>query len=161
MSHLYELTGQLKELSKIEDADPQALADTFEALEGEFEDKATALVKFTQNIDADIAQVSQMIKTLQDRKKVLTNRKEGWREYLRINMEGADIKKIECPFFAIILKNGAQVVVIDDQEILPDEYVDVEMVIKPKKKEILDALKAGEEIPGAHLETGKSSLMVK
>ncbi len=161
MSHLYELTGQLVELSKIEDADPQALADTFEALEGEFEDKATALIKHTQNLDADIDQVSQMIKTLQDRKKVLTNRKEGWRDYLRRNMEGAEIKKIECPFFAITLREGVQVAVIDDPELLPSDYVDIEMVIKPKKKEILAALKAGDEIPGAHLETGKSSLLVK
>ncbi len=161
MTHLYELTGQLKELAKIDDIDQKALDDTFEALEGEFEDKATSLVKFTKNIDADIDQLNAMIKTLQDRKRVLTNRKESWIEYLRINMEASEIKKIECPFFAITHRKGMQVVVIDDPNILPDEYVDIDMLIKPKKKEIKDALKAGKDVSGAHLETGKSSLLVK
>ncbi len=165
MTHLYELTEQHRQLAVLsEEGDEdikQAIADTFEALEGEFNDKAIALIQVAENIDSDINMVDLMIKKLQGRKLVLQNRKEHMREYLKSNMEACEISKIECPYFAITLAKGRDMAVIDDPELLPDEYVDIEMNIKPKKRDILRALKAGELIPGAHIEKSKTSLRIK
>jgi len=164
MAHLYEITEQMKQLEKLGDdgeIDQQALADTFEGLEGEFEQKAIALIQMTSNMNADIDQLDEMIKRLQARKKVLQNKKESWRDYLRTNMDAAGISKIECPYFAITLRKGQKVVDVYDEDLLPDEYVDIELVTKPRKRDILQALKDGEDIPGATMKEGQKSLLIK
>ncbi|HEK0463920.1 TPA: siphovirus Gp157 family protein, partial [Proteus mirabilis] len=51
--------------------------------------------------------------------------------------------------------------IIDNEALLPDELVDVQTVTAPNKKCIKEALENGIEIPGAHLEVGERSLMVR
>lgn len=75
-------------------------------------------------------------------------------------MEASGISKIECPYFSITLAAGRDIAVIDDPEILPDDLVDVEMSIKPKRADILKALKIG-DVTGAHIEKSKTSIRIK
>ncbi|MGU9758688.1 siphovirus Gp157 family protein [Serratia marcescens] len=59
--------------------------------------------------------------------------------------------------------DSTQSLVIDDEELLPDEFVEsfTEVVNKVKKDELKKAILAGTEIKGAHLETGPRSLQVR
>lgn len=50
---------------------------------------------------------------------------------------------------------------IDNVDLLPDELVDVATVVAPDKKKIKEAIEAGEDIKGAHLEIGAESLQVR
>ena len=53
MSSLYQLTEQYQELLSMAldpDVDPEALADTMEAIEGEFEDKADGYAKVMKEL---------------------------------------------------------------------------------------------------------------
>jgi len=164
MSHLYELTEQqrqLKEVAANGDLPAEALNDTFQALEGEFNEKAVSIIHVVNDIDADIESIDNEIKRLQARKKTATNKKESIREYLRSNMEASGITKIDCPLFSISLAKGRDTVVIDDESLLPDELVDVEVKLKPKKADILKAIQAGEDIAGARIEKSKTSLRIK
>ena len=164
MTSLYKLTEQqreLKELLNNEDLPPEAIEDTFQALSGEFNEKAVSVVHVIHNMDSDLESIDAEIKRLSAMKSALKNKKENIREYLRTNMEASEITKIECPIFKISLAKGRDVAHIEDEEKLPDELVTVSVVTKPNKTEILKRLKAGEEIPGARLEKSNTSLRIK
>ena len=163
MAKLYELTGQIKELQELSD-DPemaQAVADTLEGLEMALEEKAEGILRVIQNRDADLKAIKDEIDRLTVRKKRMENFNKQLKDYLRFNMEASSIKKIECPLFTITLAAGRDVVAIDNADKLPDEYIEIKMVAQPIQARILKALKAGAEIPGAHIEKSQSSIRIK
>jgi hypothetical protein len=164
MNQLYEISGRLRELSSMDATDEDfavAIRDTMEGIEGEFNDKAVSVSHAILNLDSDAQAIDREIKRLQDRKKILTNRRDHIREYLRGNMEACEIKKITCPLFSITLAKGRDNVVIDDQDELPDDLMRVKTIMEPDKTEIFRRLKAGEEVKGARLERGQSSIRIK
>lgn len=64
MTKLYELTGNMKELENL-DLDSETMSDTLEAIQGEFKDKAIAILSFTENMNSDIDALSNEIKLLE------------------------------------------------------------------------------------------------
>jgi len=164
MSTLYELTDQqreLKEAANNSDMPAEYFADTFEALEGQFNEKAVSVIHVVNNMSSDTDAIDAEIKRLQSRKKVITNKQDSIREYLLTNMEANEITKIEHPLFTITLVKGRDVVFIDDEELLPDDLVNVTVNTKPDKVAILKKLKAGESVEGARIEKSKTSLRIK
>lgn len=164
MTKLYQITEQHRELQVLVDAEelsPEAVADTFEAMEGEFNEKAVSVVHVIENMQSDVGAVEAEIKRLTARKTALANRRDSIREYLRSNMEASGITKIECPLFAITISKGRDIVAIEDEALIPDELVEVSVISKPDKREILKRLKAGESVPGANIQKSKSSLRIK
>lgn len=164
MVSLYKLTEQQRELKEVagnSDLPAEAFADTFEALSGQFEEKSISVIHVVKNMDSDIEALDTEIKRLADRKKAIQNKQNSIREYLRTNMEINEITKIECPLFTITLAKGRDVVVIEDEDAIPDELVSTSVTIKPNKAEILRQLKAGESVPGARIDKSKTSLRIK
>lgn len=173
MSALYEMTNDLKELETLMDSLEEsedgggdesmmlAIRDTLEGLQMEFNDKAVNIVKFAEALKGDVGLIDAEIKRLQERKKRITKRADSLKEYLRYNMEAAGHKKIECPLFTITLAKGRQSVQVSDVDQLPPEYVTTKVETKPDKTALAKALKAGEQIEGAELVAGASSLRVK
>lgn len=119
MTKLYELAEQYKELSELSDFDSEmqeAVSTTMDALEGEFNDKAVALVTVMSDLDMYQEGIDDAIKKLQDRKQAIKNRQQGMKDYLRDNMERSGIKKISHPLFTVTLRAGRDMVVVDDEE---------------------------------------------
>ncbi|MDG9671853.1 siphovirus Gp157 family protein [Hahella sp. CR1] len=164
MTELYKITGKLLELQNLDAGDDanlkQAVVDTLDAIEGEFQEKAVSVAHFIRNLEPDIKAVDTEIKRLQARKQALENRREQVIDYLRENMERTGIKRIGCPLFSIAYVQGRETAVIEEASALPDEYVDVKTEVKPNKASITKALKAGVEIPGARLERVKSAIRI-
>ncbi|MGE8451284.1 MAG: siphovirus Gp157 family protein [Pseudomonadales bacterium] len=165
MTTLYTIAEQFKGLAALADnADEDlavALRDTMEGIEGEFQEKGKAIAMITLNIDGDLEAIQSQIDRLTERKRIITNRKESLKEYLRQNMEAAGITKITHPLFTITCGKGKPIVVIDDAKALPDDFVNVQVTSAPDKAAIAKALKNGQEVPGAHSEIGKSSISIK
>lgn len=165
MVKLYELTQSMRELEKLAETDPEmqeSVTDTLEGIEAEFNDKALAVATVFLNMDPDIQGIDNEIKRLQGRKKLYENQRAHLVEYLRVNMEGSGITKIECPLFRITCAKGREAVIVDDTDAIPDEYVSIpEVQAKADKKAIMDAYKKGEAVPGTHVERGKSSIRIK
>ncbi len=82
-------------------------------------------------------------------------------EYLRNNMEASGISKIQCPLFSITLVAGRDSVAISDESAIPDDFLNVKTVISPDKTAIAKALKDGQEVAGASLQRGQSSIRIK
>jgi hypothetical protein len=164
MSHLYEISENLRGLSSIDPEDESmalAIRDTMEAVQGEFDEKAKAVASVILNMDSDADAIQAEIDRLTARKKAIQNRQEGIREYLRTNMEACGISKITHPLFSITLAKGREIAVIDDPSALPDDLVYVKTEVRPEKAEILKLLKEGVEVPGAHIERSQSSIRIK
>jgi len=165
MTALYEISNQYQELAALADSGDEDLAiavrDTMEGIEGEFQEKGKALAMVTLNMDGDLEAIQSQIDRLSERKRVLVNRKESLKEYLRTNMEAAGISKIAHPLFTITLGKGKPIVVIDEESQIPDEYMNTKVTSTPDKAEIAKAIKEGKEVPGAHSEIGKSSISIK
>lgn len=165
MSHLYEIAKKYEELAKLAETGDEdlavALRDTIEGIEGEFQEKGKALTIVTLNMDGDIEAIKTQIARLTERKKVMENRQSSLRDYLRTNMERCGITKLIHPLFTVTLGKGKPIVVIDEESKIPDEYMNTTVTTSPMKAEIAKALKEGKEVPGAHSETGKSSISIK
>lgn len=164
MAALHQITDKHRELAKIAEESEdmaQAVSDTMESIEGEFEEKALSLMAVMENIGGDIPAIDAEIERLTARKKTIQNKQESMKEYLRMNMEASNINKISCPLFTITLAKGRDIVQIDDLDKIPADYLNIKTSYAPMKKEILAALKEGEEIEGAVLTKSKNSIRIK
>lgn len=161
MTSLYQISKDYQAVAEMEDMAPEAIRDTLEAIGGEFEDKAVNLIKHTFNVKGDVAQIDAEIDRLKNIKRMKSSVIENLHDYLKVNMTACGITKIEHPLFKITLIKPRKMVNITDDHAIPDEYTDVETVIKPKKAEILKDLKEGKTIPGAEMVDSEPGLMIK
>ena len=164
MTTLYEITAKHKELALLGEENEdmaQAVADTMEMVEGEFEDKAISLINVMKNIGAGIPSIDAEIARLTARKKTIENNQKHMTNYLQANMEASNINKIECPLFTITLAKGRDIVSVDDEAAIPAEYMNYKTSASPMKKEILAALKEGEEIEGVSMIKSSNSIRIK
>ena len=164
MTTLYELAGQYLELATLAD-DPNmpedALRDTLEGLEGDIEVKAQALLQVVAGIDSDTTAIDNEIKRLSARKRVIQNRATHLRRYLFDNMVATGINKISCPLFQITLSKPRPMVVVESEDLIPDEFIKTTVTRRPIKADILAALKKGDAVPGCALGESKRALMIK
>ena len=163
MSTLREITAEhmgLQQLVEREEFTLDDVKDTFEALAGEFTAKAQSLVYVVNNISVDTTALDNEIKRLQARKTTLINKEKSLREYLKTNMQMAGMTKISCPLFTITLAKGRDVVQIDSESDIPDEYVQIVQEARVDKRALLAALKNG-PVNGASLVKSEESLRIK
>lgn len=158
MLALYELAGNYRALSdKLHDAefDPQTILDTLEAESGDLVTKGTNIGKFYRNLLATADQIKQAEAQMAARRKSIEKHAESLRTYLHSNMERAGITKIESPWFVISIKQNPASVQIDDESLIPDDYLkEVPATFAPDKKLMKSAMDEGYQIPGAQLVRG-------
>lgn len=138
------------------DLDEQTIADTLEGMSGELEVKATNVAMFVRNLEANAAAIKEAEQSMSARRKSIENRADGMRRYLLANMQHAGITKIESPYFALSIKSNPAAVVINEPGLIPAEFMrqPEPPPAAPDKTAIKEALKAGREVPGAHLAQG-------
>ena len=138
------------------DLDPQTVADTLEGLAGDLEIKAQNVAMFARNLDATAAAIKAAEAGMAARRKAIENRAASLRDYILRNMQHAGIQSIECAYFKLSQRENPPAVVIDAVDLIPAAF----MVQpdppppSPDKKAIAAAIKAGCDIPGAHIERG-------
>jgi hypothetical protein len=163
MTSLRDITADHKELISLVEREEFSLddvKDTLEAMEGEFNAKAQSLVAVINNFKVDMSIIDTEIKRLTDRKKVMVNKQDSLKEYLKTNMQASGITNIKCPLFSITLAKGRDVAVIDDEALIPEGYKEYVEVLKIDKAGILKALKEG-PVDGARLDKSDESLRIK
>lgn len=164
MPNLFKETAALVEMRRAmegEGVPEEAVKDTLLANSDEFEGKAIALYQATTEIDYDVQVLDAMIADLTARKKMLKTRQESARRMLLDAMLTTGIASISCPFFTISTKKGSQSLIIDNEEDIPDKYVEVEVLNKVDKKAITKDIREGKEVPGAHLSEAETILQVR
>ena len=136
------------------DLDPQTIADTLEGMAGALEVKATSVAMFIRNLEATAEAIDDAIDQMKARRQAIQQRALNIKSYLLDNMARTGITKIESPHFVITLRDNPVKVVVDDVSVVPFDYFRDPPAPPPEldKKTIAEALKAGQVVPGCHLE---------
>jgi len=104
--------------------------------------------------------VAGMIASLKARGERFERQRDLIRDAIALAMETAEVRKLELPMATLSLKSTPQKVEITDESAIPSEFWKPQ---EPKldRRGLLTALKAGEQIKGAVLSNGGSSLQVR
>lgn len=154
---LHEITEAMIELQNIADndeLDDEILRDTFEGLDGAFEDKADQWARFIKDEEAEIDAIDNEIERLKAKKE----RKKKTVDKMRLNLSGYMRAANKTKFKTVLYNFGfrkSQAVEIVNEEDLP-EWALIEQPPKVSKTEIKERLKAGETVPGAQLVENES-----
>lgn len=153
---LYELAGEYQEAAaKMADLDlpMEVISDTLEGMQGAIQAKAESVACFIRNLEASAAAIKTAEEQMAIRRKAIEARAGHIRQYLLTNLQATGIRKIDCPLFAITLRDNPAAVVIDSESQIPERFMRQPDPPQPSpdKKAIAAALKAGEDLPWAHL----------
>ena len=164
MTALYVLAAEYRNAAQLLadlDADPQTVADTLEGMAGDLEVKAQSVAMMVRGLEADAAAVAQWANDAYARSKSIEQRAEALRDYIARNMQACGIQKIEGPGVALSFRKSTAVV-IDEPGLIPSEFMKQRDPPPPAPSKTLIgvALKAGREVPGAHMET-RQNLQIK
>jgi hypothetical protein len=162
---LYTIADQyLQDLQKLQDMDldEQTFADTLESLSGDLEVKATNVAMFVRNLEASAESIKSAEKQMEERRKAIEAKAERIRNYLKDNMARTGITKIDCPYFALSLRNSPPAVEVINADEIPAQYFDIPEPPAPvlNKNRLKDDLKNGVIVEGARLTQG-SYLQIK
>ena len=155
---LYQLADEYQQALEILD-DPElpdeVVRDTLEALQGGLAQKGQAVAAYALNLAAEIEALKAHEKRVAAKRRALEGREEWLRGYLESNMERCGITEIKAidGTFTAKLGKGRPSVVIDDEKLIPDDSEFVKWSRTLDKTAIAAAIKAGKEVPGAHVET--------
>jgi len=137
------------------DIDDATFTDTLEGLQGDLEAKATNVALFVRNLESFADQIKLAEQGMTARRKAIENKADRIRQYLLDNMQRTGITKIDSPWFSLTVKKNPPSVVIDSLQDIPASMMTQPLPPPPSpdKKLIASALKAGQEVAGAHLES--------
>jgi phage host-nuclease inhibitor protein Gam len=157
MTALYDLAGQYRQLAERlanMDLDVETVADTIEAsgLTDEIQQKAQGVLMVARTTEQYVPAIEAEIARLQALKKRHERIAAGLRDYLKHNMETAQIQRIECPLFDISIRTNPAAVEVFDEAQVPKEMLRVAYSVD--KTAIKAELKAGREVAGCRLVSG-------
>ncbi len=164
MTALYVIANEYRDAAtKLADLDldEQTIADTLEGLSGELEVKAQNVAYFIRNMEVTAEAIKAFEQQQKERRQAIERRAESMRAYLQRCMEATGITKIEGPGVTLSFRKSSAVV-IDEPGMIPAEFMrqPEPPPAAPDKKAIADAIKAGQEVQGAHVET-RQNLQIK
>jgi hypothetical protein len=157
---LYDLTDSYRNLWEMVDGDDTDLAmiDTaLKTVEDAIETKAGNIAIFIRNLDSESKLIKEEEERLKSRRQAIENKRDRIKEWLKSNMELAGIDKLKTNTHTISIQNNPSAVQIINEEKIPGKFLTlVPEHYEVRKKDVLDALKQGEEVPGAELSRGRS-----
>lgn len=166
MSALYQITEAIDMVMAEfynEEVDEQAIFDTIEALEMEFEDKADNYAKVYKTLKYDAEVIKMEIERLQLRLQSFENTAQRLKDTLEANMKQIGKAKFKTSLFSFgIQKNGGlQPLVLNVANVteLPKDYL-IPQDPLPNNKRIRELL-ASERVPWAHLAPRGESLRIR
>ena len=151
MRTLYELNHHLDALwEQVEELDPEAFKDTWDALEGERHMKIGSYCDLYKSWLSLSSSIKGEIKSLSARAKRLEDKAEALKEFLKMQL--ASREEYESERHRLAWREST-VCVVDDESEVPPEYLKIKTSVdKSAIKEDLKLLKEGESFTFAHLE---------
>lgn len=136
--------------------DAVAIADTIEAESYPLEVKAQNVAYAVKNLEATAAAIKSAEQEMATRRKAVENRASGLKEYAKTCMEIAGVTKIDCPHFALSIRSNPPSVDVFEPSLIPLKFMKQPEPppAAPDKTAIKEAIKAGEDVPGALLAQG-------
>jgi hypothetical protein len=107
---LYEIADNylraLEDLAEFEDLPAQAIADTLEGLQGDFEHKAISVAAYIRTMEAEATAIAEARKSMERRQQSLERHAERLREYLKEQMERTGMPKIKNCYLTLSIQTN-------------------------------------------------------
>lgn len=156
---LYEIsdnyTAILNQLAEQVDTNgviPDAIGHALSQLDEAFESKAVNVAAYILTLEAEASAIANVKTSMERRMSSLSSQALRLRDYLKAEMERTGILHLKHPLLNVMIRNNPSTVVVSDATRLPDGFTETITNIKILKTAIAQALKSGQEVPGAHLE---------
>lgn len=160
MSKLYALTDAYQALWSIvdsEDADLPMIEEALQSVEDAIEVKAQNIALFIRDLDDEANIIQAEEKRLYARRKALENKRDGIKSFLLQAMDHMEMPKIKTNIYTISCQNNPATVAITDESLIPDRFLTlIPASYQVRKKDVLDAWKNGETVPGSMISQGRS-----
>lgn len=126
--------------------------EAFDAMLAEGQDKVLDAARYLRTRSFDLKAMEEVAHDLNARIRAEKKRQEWLNERILDAMEAFGVQKIEAPDVCLkVAKKPASVEIFDEDQI-PGRYI--KTVLEPSKSSIKEALKRGEDVPGACLKYG-------
>ena len=152
---LYDLAAELAVLKQrlIDNGDDdQTIADTLEGESLDFEQKITACAYALKELLAYAKMRREAIEESEEQVKKLEKRADSLEKYMIKAMQLSGYSAVQCRDFEINQRKTPPRVDVFDENAIPAKFI---RVLDPKlainKKSISEAIKAGQDVPGARL----------
>lgn len=153
LSHEYiELYNALIETADTETGEVDIdISARLEQVQGAFEEKAIATATVYRALGNYSDEIDKEIKRLQALKKHTDSQQKRVESYLTEACERTGVISLKGVYANISFKNNPPKTIIDNEELIPEEYITVKTERKPNLTAIKEAIKSGKEVAGAHL----------
>ena len=156
---LFDIDEQIMKLISLDESDivdsetGEILIDVFEELDKldmQRNEKIVNIGRFIDSLNRESELLKEKAKQLTERAKSKDSKIERLKAYVQESMIKFGTKKIENETVTVRL-NSAKVVQVNDETLIPKEYMVEKVEIKPDKRRILADLKSGKQIAGVEL----------
>lgn len=153
---LYEIAAEyrqdLEKLSQL-DLPEEVVRDTIESMSGALEEKAKNIGFLIRHLEAVEHGIQEAEAQMLRRRRALKKRIDELHDYTLGVMMQNGIHKIETPYFTLSQAKNPPSVDVYEQSLIPQEYFTHPEPPPPvlNKRAIMDAMKAGEEVPGCRI----------
>lgn len=156
---LFEINDAIKQIADKDDLDPEMLKDTLDSLTLTRDEKLDGLAGLIERDSADIDFLTNKIKQLTEQKRHFENQKNNLLNYMTEVIDDAGLKQVKTEHYILKPRNYRQKTIISDESKLPDSYHVKKEVLSIDKRKLYSDLKDGVNVPGAHLEPNRKTVI--
>lgn len=152
---LYDLTDQYTSLLELLENDPdnEQLQQMINGLEGAIDEKVENICKIIRMLEGHAKVIGDEIVRLQQRKTTIENNIRRLKESTQQLLTDAGLERIKGKLFSVWIQSNPPGVNVIDEAIIPERFFQTQKVLQ--KKDILEAVKAGQEVPGVEIVQGR------
>ncbi|CEK35429.1 bacteriophage resistance protein,Siphovirus Gp157 [[Clostridium] sordellii] len=160
---LYELVTDLIDLTEEGEMElnEDVKQEVIKLLEIEIKNKSKNIIGVIKNHEATIKAMKDEEKRIAKNRKIKENSLERFKEYVRECLERAGKKKVETDIGVISLRKKQASLIIEDEELIPEEYKVRKELVSIDKNSIKDFIKKGNTVNGCKLSDESYSLMIR
>ena len=156
---LYDLADEFQALAQLLINEPdmpnEIIDDILDAHTGGIKSKAWNIAAMILQFDGEAGIVRAAEKRMKVRRKTLETRADWLRGYLLDLLIHSGVDELPSPEFVASVSDRRPRLVLDDENVIPDEFKKEETVVTIRTKKLLEVMIDGASITGAHLEQRK------
>ena len=147
MTHLYELSDQIKFLQEDTELGEEEFQKALGEIQGQFQDKVENIGKLFLSFQADVTAIKSEEERLQSRRQSIEHKADWLKGYLLQEMTAVGIEKVRRDVLTVSLRTNPPSVNVLDQEAIPIEFRRIiPETWQPNKPSILSHFKSTGEI---------------
>ena len=156
---IYEINNLARYL-EMDELDPETLADTRESLISLLEAQSSEPELALRNLEQMELNCKDMSDYFKEKSVRFKEKKDNLKKLIKATMEHLGVREIETVTGSFSIRKNAPSLIIENEALIPKEFITIVQTEKVEKNEIKKALKEGKEINGVRLESSES-LIVK